>query len=112
MAYLYNITINVATEIRGDFEPWLQTTHIPQVMGTGLFTEAKLVLVTENEETGGITYATQYVCASAEKLKEYYRNFAPDFNRNLVHKFPGKVHIFGTELRVLAVYKKDDESQS
>ena len=102
--YLYNITINVAQEVRKDFVNWLQNTHIPQVMDTGLFTEAKLVLVTENEEMGGITYATQYTCASAQKLKAYYRNFAPAFNQNLVQKFPEKVFIFGTELRVLAVY--------
>lgn len=102
--YLYNITINVAQEVRKDFVNWLQNTHIPKVMDTGLFTEAKLVLVTENEEMGGSTYATQYTCASSRKLKEFYRDFAPAFNKNLVQKFPEKVFIFGTELRVLAVY--------
>ena len=99
--YIYNITNNVAEKIHNKWLDWMRTTHIPAMLATGKFSKATLVLVSVNEEMGGITYATQYKCESAELLKDFYRDYAPKLNKEVLTKFPNQVVIFGTELKVI-----------
>jgi len=103
--YLYNITNNVSEKIHDQWLDWMRTIHIPAMLATGKFSSAILVLVSANEEMGGITYSTQYKCESAEHLKEFYREFAPKLNKEIVTKFPNQVMIFGTELRIIEEFK-------
>ena len=39
---IYNVTVNVENSIVEDWIEWMQDVHIPQVIGTGCFIEAKL----------------------------------------------------------------------
>lgn len=103
--YIYNITNNVSEKVHKQWLDWMRITHIPAMLATGKFSSATLVLVSINEEMGGITYATQYKCESAELLKAFYRNHAPKLNKEVMLKFPNQVVIFGTELKVIEEFK-------
>ena len=83
----------------------MRKTHIPAMLATGKFSRATLVQVSINEEMGGITYATQYKCESAELLKDFYREHAPKLNKEVMTKFPNQVVIFGTELKIIEEFK-------
>lgn len=99
--YIYNITTNVSEEVHDKWLKWMRKTHIPAMFTTGKFIKAKLVQVLVKEEMGGITYSTQYTCESAKKLKDFYREHAPELNKNMQEKFSNQIVIFGTELKVI-----------
>jgi hypothetical protein len=53
---IYNLTINVDESIYDEWLIWIKE-HIPKVLPTGKFTEAKLTKVLVEEEMGGTTYS-------------------------------------------------------
>jgi len=99
--YLYNITFNIVESAELKWLDWMQKTHIPAMMATNKFTSAMLIQVAVQEEMGGVTYTTQYVCESAEKLKDFYRLHAPSLNSEITRVFSNQVVLFGTELKVV-----------
>lgn len=103
--YIYNITNNVSEKIHNQWLEWMRKKHIPAMLATGKFSQAILVFVSAHEEMGGITYATQYKCKSAELLKEFYREYAPKLNKEVMKKFPNQVVVFGTELKVIEEFE-------
>ena len=53
---IYNVTINIEESISQEWMSWMQKTHIPEVMNTGMFVSAKMTRVMVEEQMGGITY--------------------------------------------------------
>ena len=68
---IYNVTISIDKSIQNDWLIWIKE-HIPQVLATGKFIEAKLTKVLVEEEMGGVTYSIQYRAKSREALESYY----------------------------------------
>ena len=67
---IYNVTLNIDKTISKEWLEWIKE-HIPQVLATGKFKEAKLTKVlVEDEETD--TYSVQYRAHSREALDAYY----------------------------------------
>lgn len=100
---IYNVTINVDESIHEQWLAWIKE-HIPQVLATGKFTEAKLTKVLVEEEMGGTTYSVQYRAKSREDLEEYYQNHAERLRNEGLKLFADKVLAFRTELEVLDEY--------
>ena len=78
--------------------------HIPQVLATGHFTEAKLTKVLVEEGRGGVTYSVQYRAKSREALESYYKNNADKLRQDALKYFGDKVLSFRTELEVIDEY--------
>ena len=57
---IYNVTVNIDYDVHDEWLHWMQTEHIPDVMRTGLFLEAKISRILAEEE-GGKSYAIQYL---------------------------------------------------
>ena len=72
---IYNITANIDQSIHDEWLKWIKE-HIPLVLATGKFTEAKLTKVLVDEEMGGTTYSVQYKAISREVLDSYYTHDA------------------------------------
>ena len=100
--YIYNVTINVEDAIRESWLQWMQQTHIPDMLETGIFTAARLCRVMVNEETGGTTYAVQYSTRSVEALQEYYALHAERLRGDAIAKFGEKTVAFRTELEIVS----------
>ena len=64
--YIYNITINIEKSIEEDWLRWMQEKHIPEMLNTGKFFEAKMCQVMV-EEDQGVTYSVN-ILQIAKKL--------------------------------------------
>ena len=100
---IYNVTVNVDETIH---EPWLKwmKEHIPQVLATGCFTEARFTRVLVEEQMGGYTYSIQYAAASREALDTYYKEHAPKLRKDGPDLFGDKALAFRTELELIDQY--------
>jgi hypothetical protein len=97
--YLYNVTVNVDQEIHDAWKSWMESTHIPDVLATGLFVGARLCLVMA-EEDSGCTYAIQYQCPDLESYKLYQELHAPRLQAESQSRFGGKYVAFRTLLEL------------
>ncbi len=106
---IYNITANIEASIHDKWLLWIKE-HIPQVLATGHFTEAKLTKVLVEEEMGGTTYSIQYRAKSREALDTYYKNDADQLRTEGLRLFADKMLAFRTELEVIDEYAVNFDS--
>ncbi|MBT4917838.1 MAG: DUF4286 family protein [Flavobacteriaceae bacterium] len=100
---IYNVTVNIEESIHDEWLEWIKN-HIPQVLATGKFIDARLTKVLVEEEMGGTTYAIQYKAKSREVLESYYQNDAADLKQEGFIKFADKMLAFRTELEIIDEY--------
>ncbi len=100
---IYNVTINIDESIHDEWLTWIKE-HIPQVLATGKFTEAKLTKVLVEEEMGGTTYSVQYRAKSRKDLDSYYKQDAERLRQDGLKRFADKMLAFRTELEVIDEY--------
>jgi len=100
---IYNVTANIDGSIHEEWLSWIKN-HIPQVLATGKFIEAKLTKVLVEEEMGGVTYSIQYRAKSREDLDNYYKQDADKLRSEGLLKFGDKMLAFRTELEVIDEY--------
>ena len=100
---IYNVTVNIHDSIVDQWLVWIKE-HIPQVLATGKFSEAKLTKVLVEEQMGGQTYSIQYRTISKEALKAYYQNEAEKLRQDGLTKFGDKMLAFRTELEIVDEY--------
>jgi len=98
--YIYNITINIERSIEEDWLRWMQEKHIPEMLNTGKFFEAKMCQVMV-EEDQGVTYSVQYTTDSKETLEKYYQENAAQLRQEGLVLFKEKFVAFRTELKVI-----------
>ncbi len=100
---IYNVTVNIDESIHEEWLDWIKN-HIPEVLATGRFTEAKLTKVLVEEEKGGVTYAIQYRAKSREELDSYYKYDAEKLQKDGLVRFADKSLAFRTELEIIDEY--------
>lgn len=101
---IYNVTINIEESIHDEWLIWIKE-HIPQVLATGKFTEAKLTkILVEEEEYGAATYSVQYKAKSREALDAYYKEDAEKLRQDSLTRFADKSLAFRTELEIIDEY--------
>ena len=99
--YIYNVTVNIDETVEQDWLQWMQQEHIPEMLDTGKFMEAKMCQVMVEEEMGGITYSVQYTTDSKETLDRYYTEDAEFLRQKAIRLFSDKFVAFRTELKVV-----------
>ena len=100
---IYNVTSNIDESVHQKWLDWIKN-HIPHVLATGYFTEAKLTRVLVEEDLGGVTYSVQYRAKSREHLNAYYANSADKLRQEGMQLFADKVLSFRTELEIVDEY--------
>ena len=74
----YNVTVNVEDEIREEWLNWMKSTHLPEVMATGMFLSHQMFrLITMQVDETGTTYVIQYFLESMDHYNRYQKEFAP-----------------------------------
>jgi hypothetical protein len=76
----------------------MKTTHIPDVLKTGLFVEYKFYKVLHDNNDGSISYSVQYFATSLENVVQYLERFAPALVEEHRQKFRDKHVAFRTLL--------------
>jgi hypothetical protein len=99
---IYNVTINVDKSIAKDWLDWIKE-HIPQVLATGKFKEAKLTKVLVDDDEAD-TYSIQYRAHSREALDLYYAEDADSLRGDGLKRFADKMLTFRTELEIIDEY--------
>jgi gamma-glutamylcyclotransferase (GGCT)/AIG2-like uncharacterized protein YtfP len=79
----------------------MKETHIPDVLHTGKFLNAKMSKVLVDEEMGGVTYSVQFTVANKALLESYYQEDAPGLRQKANTRFAGRFVAFRTELEVV-----------
>lgn len=100
--YIYNVTTNVDQTIHDEWLNWIKSKHIPAMLATGKFTNAKMSQVLIEEEMGGITYSVQYTTDSKETLEQYYNEDATKLREEAMRLFKDKIVSFRTELKIIS----------
>ena len=101
---IYNVNVNVENRIVDDWIEWMQDVHIPQVISTGCFIEAKLqklVLDKKDEKT----FAVAYKCSSIEELKKYQTKYANDLQAEHIKRYKDKALAFRSVLEVITEFR-------
>jgi hypothetical protein len=99
---IYNVTINIHESVHDKWMIWMQNKHIPEMLATGKFINARLVRVLVEEEMGGLTYSVQYTTDSKATLQKYYDEDAPALREEGLKLFGDKMLAFRTELQVIS----------
>jgi hypothetical protein len=102
--YLYNVTINIDESVHDQWLSWMRETHIPDMLATGKFTNARILKVLVEEEMGGITYSVQYTTKNKETLEQYYKEDANRLRGDAMRLFADKFVAFRTELEIISEY--------
>lgn len=98
---VYNVTINIDDSVHDDWLTWMQNKHIPDMLATKKFLDAKMCKVLVKEETGGTTYSIQYRTQDKETLERYYKEDADKMHNESNRLFPNKFVAFRTELEII-----------
>ncbi|WP_070137644.1 DUF4286 family protein [Crocinitomix algicola] len=104
MQVIYNVTVSVDVDRADEWLTYMKDRHIPDMMKTGQFIEAKISKVLGHEE-GGTTYAIQYLCESMEVYENYQSEFAPALQADHMNKFGSCTAAFRTLLQVHQGFK-------
>ncbi len=102
--YIYNVTTNVDESIQNEWMEWMQNTHIPSVLKTGKFTEAKICRVMINEEMGGTTFSVQFTAESIDAINSFTKNEGIQIENEAFIKFGEKQLSFRTNLELISTH--------
>ena len=84
-------------DIHDEWLEWMRSSHILDVINTGMFTGHRILKVLVDDDDG-ITYSIQYLCKSQEHLDTYFKDYADDLQKEHTGKFEGKFVAFRTML--------------
>ncbi|WP_084273418.1 DUF4286 family protein [Maribacter antarcticus] len=99
--YIYNVTTNIEESVQKKWVQWMKEKHIPDVLNTGKFINAKMSKVLVEEDMGGVTYSVQFSAATKALLEKYYQEDAPRLRKEANNLFAGKFVAFRTEMKVV-----------
>jgi len=100
--YIYNVTTNIEASAHEEWLKWMKEIHIPDVLATGKFLNAKMSKVLVEEEMGGMTYSVQFTVVDKKTLEKYYAEDAERLRQDATNLFAGKFVSFQTELEIVS----------
>ena len=78
----YEVTVSVHDAVRSaEYEAWLRSTHIPDIMKTGCFTFAEL------SRESPTRFRTRYLATDRSMLERYFVEYAPSLRADTLAKF-------------------------
>lgn len=98
--FIYNVTVNIASEAHEEWLKWMKEIHIADVMKTGCFVDSQILKVLYVEDEGH-TYSVQYKFLEMSDIEKYQKQFAPALQAEHKNKFEGKYAAFRTLLQII-----------
>ncbi len=98
---IYNVTVNIDNDVADEWLKWMIDVHIPDVLNTGLFLENHIYRLIADENSGGTSYAIQYLCESMNEYEKYKLNFASEKQAIHTSRYKDKFVAFRTLLEVV-----------
>lgn len=97
---VYNVTTSVDKQVEEQWLAWMRHTHIPDVLATGLFLDARMSRVLADDEDS-VSYATQYTCSDMATYERYVAEHAPRLRADSEKYYGGIAVSFRTLLEVV-----------
>ncbi|MDN3659245.1 DUF4286 family protein [Ferruginibacter paludis] len=98
---IYNVTTKIDASIKNDWVEWAKNEHIPEIVGTGCFSNATLAQLLETDDTEGPTYTIQYHAESKALYNAYIEKFAPLMRQKAFDKWGNKFIAFRSLMQVV-----------
>lgn len=98
---IYNVTIQVQKAIQEEWLNWLKQDHIPEVTGTGCFSQANILRLIETDDSEGPTFAIQYLTESKDLYNLYKEKYAEIMRQRSIDKWGNRFIAFRTLLQVV-----------
>lgn len=98
---VYNVTAKVDWTIHDDWVQWMLTEHIPELVKTGCFTNAKLLRLLEINEEEGPTYAAQYFAEDKAGYDRYIKDHSSTVRKKYKDKWGDHVVTFRTLMQIV-----------
>lgn len=96
----YSVSVTLDREIEQDWLAWMRETHIPEVMATGCFLNARMTrLLDPAPDSGTATFNIQYTAENIGVYKRYQDNHAPALQKSHSDRYQGRFAAFRTLLR-------------
>ena len=105
MKVIYNVTVNIDHDVKDEWLKWMKEVHIPEVLETGLFLEAKLSKILA-ESGGGESFSIQYLLNNMDDYETYQKDHAPQLQQKHQQKWADKSVAFRTLLNVEEIFNK------
>ncbi|MCS7033022.1 MAG: DUF4286 family protein [Phycisphaerae bacterium] len=84
----YIVQVTVEREIQPDWLGWMQSEHVPAVLGTGCFSSADIFRVADPPAADrSDAYVIVYRAKSPADLQRYLRDFAPALRKEVVDRY-------------------------
>jgi hypothetical protein len=87
MSVIYEVTVMVRADLIKEYETYMLSQHIPDLLHTGAFVEASL----SRSEHG--RYKINYVSKSRRELDEYLGRHAARLRADLMSRFPDGIEL-------------------
>lgn len=97
--YIYNVTVHVEPTVEEAWLSWMKNHHLPEMMNTGQFENAQIFKIINDQDHGGVSYATQYTCASIKEYDTYIKTYSSALRKSTVDRFGNAVLTFRTQLK-------------
>ncbi|MCA1659198.1 MAG: DUF4286 family protein [Verrucomicrobiaceae bacterium] len=106
---IYSVNITVDRRVEDEWLEWMQQVHVPQVVRTGCFIDARIskILDGAGEEA---SYVIQYQCRSFADYDRYRENFAAALQKDHTDRFAGHFRASRQLLEELAKLESAQES--
>jgi len=98
--YIYNVTVNVASDVQEEWVRWMKNIHMGDVMKTGCFVDSQLLKVLFVEDEGH-TYSVQYKFLEMQDMERYQQNYAQGLQAEHKALFADKALAFRTVLQIV-----------
>ena len=84
---VYQVKITCEPEIEPEFLHWMQTQHVPDVIGTGLVKSFQVLKPQDGEPH---TYYYQYIFDRQSDFDHYQTTFAPALKKDVIDRYAGR----------------------
>lgn len=98
---VYNVTTKVDHSIAAVWLLWMKEEHIPDMIATSCFAKARILKLTETDETDGLTYAVQYEAESKALYNRYIEKYAEALRKRAIEKWGSRIISFRTVMQVV-----------
>ena len=99
--FIYNVTVKIDWSIHDAWVQWMQDEHMPEMIRTGCFTDARLLRLLETDEKEGPTYGTQYFAESKPDYNRYIEIHSARMRQRSFDKWGDRFVAFRTLMQVI-----------
>ncbi|MGB1076490.1 MAG: DUF4286 family protein [Flavobacteriales bacterium] len=97
---LYNLSIAVLPQQSMEWQDYMRTKHIPEIMSSGCFIQYRICLIPPMHDAE-MTFAVQYVAPSEAHFERYKSDFAPALQSDYQKRFGQTTGVFRTVLKII-----------